>query len=154
MAELKYLILREIGNLARIIQTINDVRYSDLDLHKNQYIFLTRICENEGINLKELSIMLKVDKTTTTKAVQKLIGTGYIKKVKSPDDARITMLYTTEKALKVYERLIEEENRIIDICFQSFSEDEVDQVHQLIEAMNGNMKDNWLSLKNYKEEEL
>ena len=34
-------------------------------------MFLTRVCENPGINFVDLSNMIKVDKTKTTKVVKK-----------------------------------------------------------------------------------
>jgi DNA-binding MarR family transcriptional regulator len=63
-------LLREIGVLLRVIHYVSDVKYKELKLQKGQFTFLTRICENPGISFVELSNMLKVDKTTTTKAVK------------------------------------------------------------------------------------
>lgn len=145
-------ILREVGNLARAIKTNNDLKYNQLDLHKNQYIFLTRICEHQGISPKELSINLKVDKTTTTKAVQKLINHDYVIKTKNQADARKIQLYPTEKALEIYDELINEENKILEYCFKDFSDDEIKLAHQLIGRMNGNYKEYWYQAKNYKGE--
>ena len=51
-----------------------------INLEKGQYQFLTRIKENPGINQKKLSSLLLVDKTTTAKAVNKLVAKGYINK--------------------------------------------------------------------------
>ncbi len=151
--DLNYTMLRAVGNLSRAVNAINDVNYSDLKLHKNQYIFLTRICEHQGLSLRELSIMLKVDKTTSTKAVQKLIQCGYVYKKKSAVDSRRNELYPTGEALKIYEEIIVEENRVLDICFKDFSKEDIETAHQLIERMNTNLKDHWYDKKNYREEE-
>ena len=62
-------ILREIGTLSRCIHFISDVKFKEISLQKGQFTFLTRICENQGINQIDLSNLLKVDKTTTTKAI-------------------------------------------------------------------------------------
>ncbi|MCH4891081.1 winged helix-turn-helix transcriptional regulator [Acidaminobacter sp. JC074] len=148
--KLDHTILREVGNLSRAIKTFNDVKFSHLDLHKNQYIFLTRICENTGISPKALSIMLRVDKTTTTKAVQKLIANDYIRKEKDSSDARGICLYPTEKALEVYKEIISEENKVLDFCFEGFSEEEIKLAHELIKRMNDNYEDHWYQAKNYK----
>jgi DNA-binding MarR family transcriptional regulator len=53
-----------------------------INLEKGQYQFLVRIKENPGINQQDLSSILLVDKTTTAKAVNKLVGKGYILKKK------------------------------------------------------------------------
>ncbi|WP_343213088.1 MarR family winged helix-turn-helix transcriptional regulator [Fusibacter paucivorans] len=148
--KLKGSILRDVGSLARAVNTINDIKYITLDLHKNQYIFLTRICENEGISLKALSIMLKVDKTTTTKAVQKLIRDGYVTKEKDEVDARVFRLFSTRKSKAVYNMIIDEENRAIDKCFEGFTTAEINTVQKLLQKMNANLAPDWYETKNYK----
>ena len=88
--DIEKLILREIGAVSRCIYSIGDIKYKDKNLQRGQFIFLLRICENQGINLIELSNLMKVDKTTSTKAVQKLINEGYLeKKVSKSSIAKI-----------------------------------------------------------------
>lgn len=97
------------------------MKYRELSLQKGQFIFLTRICENKGINFIELSKILTVDKSTTTKAVKKLIEAGYINKEQDEKDKREYKLYPTKKALEVYDLIITEENRNIDICMEGLT---------------------------------
>ena len=151
ITELKNKILREVGALSRTINTLNDNKYKKFNIQKGQYIFLTRICENPGINLIQLTSILKVDKTTTTKATQKLIKEDYITKKMNTDDKRISMLYPTEKALEIYNVIITEENRSIDICFKDFSENEKILAYQLVKKMQENIESDWYDLKHYKE---
>jgi DNA-binding MarR family transcriptional regulator len=151
ITELKNKILREVGALSRTINTLNDNKYKKFNIQKGQYIFLTRICENPGINLIQLTSILKVDKTTTTKATQKLIKEDYITKKINTDDKRISMLYPTEKALEIYNVIITEENRSIDICFKDFSENEKILAYQLVKKMQENIESDWYDLKHYKE---
>jgi len=151
ITELKNKILREVGALSRTINTLNDNKYKKFNIQKGQYIFLTRICENPGINLIQLTSILKVDKTTTTKATQKLIKEDYITKKIYTDDKRISMLYPTEKALEIYNVIITEENRSIDICFKDFSENEKILAYQLVKKMQENIESDWYDLKHYKE---
>ncbi|WP_304341559.1 MarR family winged helix-turn-helix transcriptional regulator [Metaclostridioides mangenotii] len=151
IAELKNKILRAVGALSRTINTLNDNKYKKFNIQKGQYIFLTRVCENPGINLIQLTSTLKIDKTTTTKATQKLIKENYITKKIDTDDKRISRLYPTEKALEIYNVIIAEENRSIDICFKDFSENEKILVYQLVKKMQENIESDWYELKNYKE---
>ncbi len=147
-------VLREIGALSRTIHAICDAKYKALKLQKGQFIFLTRICENRGVIMKDLSIMLKVDKTTTTKAVNKLIDRGYIHKEKDTKDQRVHRLYPNDKTLEIYDMLIEEENRAIAICFQGFTPDEKELVLTLVNRMKENIDQDWREMKNYKGEKL
>ena len=110
-------------------------------------MFLTRICENPGINFVDLSNMLKVDKTTTTKAVKKLIEIGYLNKEQDESDKREYNLTPTKKTLEIYEFLIEEENKQIEICFKGFSEEEKQMANKLIKRMSENIEEYWLDEK-------
>ena len=49
---LKDVILREIGALTRTIHAIIEIQFKTINLQKGQSIYLTRICENPGINMK------------------------------------------------------------------------------------------------------
>ena len=116
-------------------------------MQKGQFIFLTRICENPGINQIDLSNLLKVDKTTTTKAIQKLIDAGYIRKTRDDLDKRMWRLYAEEKACKTYTLVIEEENRNIAVCFTDFTEAEKESVQVLVKKMRENIENDWKILK-------
>lgn len=143
MNQLNSDILREIGTLSRCIHSICDIKFKELELQKGQFIYLTRICENPGISFIELTMLLKLDKTSTTKAIQKLETEGYIKRDKDTNDKRVTRLYPTEKGLKCYDNIIDEENRNIGICLNDFSEYETNIVTELIRKMSDNIESEW-----------
>lgn len=140
-------LLREIGLLSRAIQYIADVKYKELKLQKGQFTFLTRICENPGISFIDLSNMLKVDKTTTSKAVQKLIDAEYIYKKIDNKDKRSYNLMPTDKALEIYDYIIEEENLNLGICFKGLSEEEKEIAMTLVEKMSKNLEERWKDVK-------
>lgn len=142
-------ILREIGTLSRCIHYISDLKFKELKLQKGQFTFLTRICENPGINQIDLSNILKVDKTTTAKAIQKLIDAGYIYKEKDDVDKRMWRLHPKKKALEAYEFIIDEENRNIGVCFDKFSEEEKEMVYELVKKMSQNIESDWKEVKKF-----
>ena len=148
MSNLNSNILREVGTLARCINSISDIRFKEQNLQKGQFIFLTRICENPGINQIDLSNLLKVDKTTTTKVIQKLIEVGYISKKRDNTDKRMWRVYPEEKGKEIYSFVIEEENRNIEICFSNFQDKEKDEAYQLIRKMKENIENHWKEIKN------
>lgn len=133
--------------LSRCIHSISDTKFKEIDLQKGQFIFLTRVCENPGINQIDLSNLLKVDKTTTTKAIQKLIDAGYISKTRDDFDKRMWRLYAKEKGHETYTLVIEEENRNIAVCFTNFTEAEKESVQLLVKKMRENIENDWKILK-------
>jgi DNA-binding MarR family transcriptional regulator len=148
MNTIKSNILREIGTVARSIQSISDIIFREINLQRGQFIFLTRICEQPGINLIDLSNVLKVDKTTTTKAVQKLLEEGYVHRVRDTVDKRVWHLYPTDKATNIYPYIIDEENNNIDVCFYGFSQEEQAITYRLLQRMGENIEQRWKNLKN------
>lgn len=140
-------ILREVGAVARCIHTLADVKYREINLQRGQFTFLTRICEHPGVNLAELSALLKVDKTTTTKAVQKLMTAGYVRRERDAVDKRMWRLVPSERALEAYPGVIAEENRSIDICFAGFSAAERAAALGLLGRMRANIEREWLEQK-------
>ncbi len=133
--------------LARCINSISDIKFKELNLQKGQFIFLTRVCENPGINQIDLSNLLKVDKTTTTKVIQKLIETDYISKKRDDIDKRMWRLYPEKKGLEIYTFVIQEENRNIEICFDNFTEEEKQLAYQLVKKMRKNIENDWKEIK-------
>lgn len=148
MKKLKCKVLRFVGTLSRAINSKSDSKYKQFNLQKGQYMFLTRVCENPGINFMKLSHILKVDKTTTTKAVKKLINIGYLDKQQDEKDKREYKLFPTKKALKIYNFLIDEESKQLKIVFKDFSEDEKQTATQLIKRMSINIEEYWLDIEN------
>jgi len=148
MKGLEFKVLRFVGTLSRAINSKADFKYKKFNLQKGQYMFLTRVCENPEINLVNLSNMLKVDQATTTKAVKKLIDIGYINKEQDENDKRGYKLTPTKKALDVYESIIEEERKQLEISFNGFSEEEKQMASRLIERMSENIEEYWLDIRN------
>jgi DNA-binding MarR family transcriptional regulator len=147
---LEDVILREIGALTRTIHAIIEIKFKSLNLKKGQSIYLTRICENPGINMKELSQLLMVDKTTTSKVVQKLIIEELVCKKQDTNDKRAFLLFPTAQAEQAYNIVIKEENRLTSQCYSSLNKEQQKTVLTLIRKMRQNIADDWYTLKRYK----
>lgn len=95
-------ILREVGMIARALDSISNIEFKELDLTKGQYLYLVRIYENPGIIQEKLSEMIKVDRTTAARAIQKLEIQGFIEKKDDETNRKIKRLFTTEKGKQAY----------------------------------------------------
>ena len=58
-------------DICRCLDTIREGQFLKYGLTRGQHSFLTRIHENPGINQESLSSLLKVDRSTTAKALKK-----------------------------------------------------------------------------------
>ncbi|MFN8769746.1 MAG: MarR family winged helix-turn-helix transcriptional regulator [Neisseriaceae bacterium] len=141
--KLKNNMLREIDAIARESHAIYEAKFRNHNLQRGQFLFLTRICETPGISLKELSYELKMDKTTVTKAVKKLITAGYINKEIDKIDKRILHLNPTNKCLYIYNDIIFEKNRIINICLNNIDNEDYEIFNKVINAILENLNKEW-----------
>ena len=82
-------ILREIGMIARALDSISNIEFKEYELTKGQYLYLVRICENPGIIQEKLSEMIKVDRTTAARAIKKLEINGFIEKNEDESNKKI-----------------------------------------------------------------
>jgi len=147
---LEDVILREIGALTRTVHAIIEIQFKPLHLQKGQSIYLTRICENPGINMKELSQLLMVDKTATSKVIRKLVAERLVTKTQDSEDKRAFRLFPTPKAVEVYEVIIGEENRLTRQCYGGIDATQQQAILELIQKMRRNIDADWYELKRYR----
>lgn len=136
-------ILREIGMIARSLDSIANIEFKDLNLTKGQYLYVVRIYENPGMIQEELSDMIKVDKTTISHALKKLENNGFIEKKSDEKNRKIKRLYITKKGEEVYKTIINENNYSNDIALQGLSEEEGEILSKLLTKVRKNVEKDW-----------
>lgn len=140
-------ILREIGMIARALDSISNIEFKELDLTKGQYLYVVRICEQPGIIQEQLLDMIKVDRSTATRALQKLEVNGFIEKKTDIHNKKNKKLYATDKGKAVYP-FIKRENAYSDsTALEGFSEEEMATVSELLQRMRKNIEKDWEFVK-------
>ena len=140
-------ILREIGMVARALDSISNIEFKEFDLTKGQYLYVVRIFENPGIIQEQLIELIKVDRSTATRAIQKLEASGFIEKKDDPDNKKIKRLFPTEKGEMVYP-IIKRENEHSDlVALEGFSEEETELTFQFLQRIRKNIEKDWEFVK-------
>ena len=140
-------ILRPIGVIFRALDSIANIEFQDIDLSRRQYLYLTRICEQPGIILEQLADLVKVDKTTVTRALQKLEKKGLIVRKNLPGDRKSKQIFPTESAQKIYPQLQREEAYSNQTALRGLSADEQSQLESLLNRVAENVDDDWHQVK-------
>lgn len=140
-------ILREIGMIERCFESIANIEFKKYGLAKNQYIYLVRIYENPGIILEQVTDMLKVDRSTASRAVEKLRKAGFITKRKDVINRKILKLYPTESGKKIYILLRNEELYSDEIALKGFSQKELDFLLNSLQKIRKNIEPDWELVK-------
>ena len=140
-------ILREIGMIARALDSISNIEFKELDLTKGQYLYLVRICEQPGIIQEKLAEMIKVDRTTAARAIQKLELQGLIEKRNDTANKKIKLLFPTPKGLEVYPFLKREGEHSNKVALSGISVEETDILYQLLYKVRKNVEADWEYVK-------
>lgn len=140
-------ILREVGMIARALDSISNIEFKTYDLTKGQYLYLVRICENPGIIQEKLAEMIKVDRTTAARAIQKLEINGFIEKNDDPYNQKIKKLFPTVKGETVYPFIRRENDYSNRVALSGFSESEVETIFNLLQRVRKNVEKDWEFVK-------
>jgi DNA-binding MarR family transcriptional regulator len=136
-------ILREIGMIARALDSISNIEFKEYDLTKGQYLYLVRICENPGIIQEKLAEMIKVDRTTAARAIKKLEMQGFIDKRDDDSNKKIKKLFPTEKGKNVYPFLKREGEYSNMVALSGLSFEETETIFQLLQRVRKNIEVEW-----------
>ncbi|MEH7390304.1 MarR family winged helix-turn-helix transcriptional regulator [Bacillus sp. JJ1474] len=140
-------ILREIGMIARALDSISNIEFKEYDLTKGQYLYLVRICENPGIIQEKVSEMIKVDRSTAARAIKKLEMNGFIEKKDDEHNKKIKKLFPTEKGKNVYPFIKKEHDYSNSVALTGFSESEVESIFNLLQRVRKNIEKDWEFIK-------
>jgi len=140
-------VLREIGMIARALDSISNIEFKEYELTKGQYLYLVRICEKPGIIQEKLAEIIKVDRTTAARAIKKLAMEGFIEKREDKVNKKIKRLFPTEKGKKIYPLLQREEHYSQGVALEGLSIEEADNLFQLLQKVRKNVEIDWEYVK-------
>ncbi|MCM3217709.1 MarR family winged helix-turn-helix transcriptional regulator [Niallia taxi] len=146
-------ILREVGMIARALDSISNIEFKEYDLTKGQYLYLVRIYENPGIIQEKLAEMIKVDRTTAARAIKKLEINGFIEKRQDETNKKIKKLFPTEKGENVYPLLKRESDYSDKSALAGLTEQETELLYDLLKKVRENIEVDWEYVKKGKKRE-
>lgn len=140
-------VLRQIGTIARSLDSIANIEFKEMNLNRGQYLYLVRINENPGIISDRLAEMLSVDRTTTARSIQKLVKNDLIYKKNDQDNKKIKHLFLTETGCELAE-VIERENTFSNrMALDGLSNEEKVELARLLKIVEKNASKNWQFVK-------
>ena len=91
----------------------------------------------DGVMMSELSRMLLVSNGNATAVVDRLESEGLVQRTPSSSDRRAVHVALTEPGLEQFERLAEEHQAEVDMLFARLSEDDLDQLTDILKRARG-----------------
>ncbi|MCT4631138.1 MAG: MarR family transcriptional regulator [Firmicutes bacterium] len=112
--------------------------FKEYGIGSGQYAFYLTIRGNEGINQKEISKILNVNKGTTNKAIKKLEDLGYVDTLIDENDKRNHRLYLTEEGKKILPEIRIKLRMYSEGIVEGFTEEETELFFSFLERAYGN----------------
>ncbi|OJF94621.1 MarR family winged helix-turn-helix transcriptional regulator [Alkalibacterium sp. 20] len=140
-------ILRDIGVIARSLDSIANIEFKDLDLTRGQYLYVVRIDENPGIIPDRLADMIKVDRTTASRAINKLEKQRFIEKREDPENKKIKRLFATEKGAEAAEYIRRENTLSSEVALDGLTQEEARNLSVLLKKVKRNVESDWNTVK-------
>ena len=119
------------------MQALRPLLYGDgpdaLDL--GQVDALDLLAERDGCRMNELAEALRVDASTATRAVDRLVGDGLAARTAASDDRRAVVVSLTPAGVARHRELYERRRRVVERIVAEFDEAELAQLADLLERL-------------------
>ena len=122
----------------RVVHRLLAVKLKKLGIRGGQHDFILAISRNEGLNQKELSQLVYVNKSTTTKALKNLQDNGYLRTEQDPEDHRCNRIFLTAAGRSVTPVVESAFEEIIAILTKGLSESEIGHTLGILKKILGN----------------
>ncbi len=100
---------------------------------------LIQLYKKKNVCMKDLADGIKKDKSTITALVNKLVKLGYVERVKSSEDSRITYLRLTEKGLQTEDSFFDISRNVLDKVYRNFETREREELLKMLEKISENL---------------
>lgn len=114
--------------------------FKKYSLGSGTYPYLMILYNKEGISQNQISKELAVDKALSARVIKKLIDLDYVRKETNSKDSRAYCLYLTDKAKSIIPAMKEELAKWNEIMTQNLTEEEKDNITDLLSRVLGNIK--------------
>jgi DNA-binding MarR family transcriptional regulator len=94
------------------------------ELTNLQHLVLEGLWHRQGVTAADLGKLLVLDKATLSGILDRMIDAGWILKKRDPDDKRLFRVFTTEKADKAKQELIDLRIKANEELLEGFSDKE------------------------------
>lgn len=118
---------------------IMDFYLEETGVFSAQHQLLMEIARNRHSSQKEIADRLKISTAAVAVSLKKLEKGGYIIKEMDTDDNRLNQVTLTAKGEEVVAISRDTFRKVDHSIFENFTDDELDQFHQLLQKFNANI---------------
>ena len=122
--------------LERNLENMNRSDCCQCSVNTLQCFLVVEIGRRPGINVKELSEILKMDKSGISRSVDELVQKGFVSREPSKTDRRSVVLKLTSDGKKRFNKIEKDMDDKFRAVFENIDEDKRDQVLEALKIYN------------------
>ncbi len=130
-----FTIIRRIGAITRAIQKDSNHVFRPSGLNNNLFLYIIRVCEQPGLFMGELADQLHVDRTTSFRAIQKLVKKELLELQADPNNQKIRRIFPTKKAMAIYPQLHDYESKQSQKLLSKLTPEEQEELKRLLQKL-------------------
>lgn len=127
-----YPLMRQINITYRCGVLYRERQLADLGLNGYQPPYLTALYRTPGISQEELARNMNLNKSSVARQLAALEAAGYVRREADPADRRSLLVYPTEKALAIQDRLHATMRSWREYLTQGFTPEEQETLSRLM----------------------
>jgi MarR family transcriptional regulator for hemolysin len=130
-----------IGGVARQMKRRFDLSVEKIGVTSAKWTLIAVVSSRPGATQRTIAELLNVTEASAGRLIDRLCADGYLRRSANPQDRRAYRVYLTEAANPLLKQLeaVARQNEVA--AFAGFSDEELVQVHALLERISHNLAD-------------
>ena len=133
-------IMRNVGEIWRCANLYRTEEYEALGIGSYQDSYIVDICAHPGVTQEQLSKIMYVHKSNVARQVSSLEEKGFVERRPDPADRRNLLVYPTQKAVAVLDKIRAVHAQWRERLLEGFSEEERAAIGVYLERLAENAK--------------
>lgn len=141
--------MNKIEKLSKYLREFHKIFHSaaafaakEANLSMAQYRLLRELEAKQTLSVKEIKESLRITQSAASELAERMMKAGYIKKIESESDKRVTLYKATNKANKKLSSLNKKFQRIADEIFSELNDSEMEKLIDAFEIIISILKRN------------
>lgn len=132
--------MRNVGEIWRCANLYRTEEYEALGIGSYQDSYIVDICAHPGVTQEQLSKIMYVHKSNVARQVSSLEEKGFVERRPDPADRRNLLVYPTQKAVAVLDKIRAVHAQWRERLLEGFSEEERAAIGVYLERLAENAK--------------
>lgn len=128
-------LMRFVNRTARCFTLYRNNQLENEGINGYQHLYIIKICKQPGISQDALVREIYVNKSSVARQLSLLEQNGWIRREPWPEDRRQLLVYPTEKAFRLYPKVLQVRESWNQRLLEDFAEDEKNLLCDMMERV-------------------